>query len=334
MRGIFWNSRGLRDLAKRRFLAEATLEHHLDFIALMETGRDNFTSQFLSSLSAGVDFDLHCLPPRGRCGGILLGVRCDTIQVREVVFGEFAVKFKIRSKGDGFQWALVAVYGAAQPELKPDFLADLVRICDEKLPLLVGGDFNIIRRADEKSSVNFDGRWPSMFNTIIESLDLREIALSGRKYTWANALQNQTYEKLDRVLTSIEWEQKFPLVTVRALQRAISDHTPLLLDSGEAIHMGNKHGFSFESSWFTREGFMDMVAREWNRELRGETSVERWQDKIRHLRQYLRGWSKNVSGIYKDEQDNLLKLIDKLDWQAEICLLDANERSLKFEAEQ
>ena len=53
--------------------------------------------------------------------------------------GDFAVKFRVRSKADGFNWALVAVYGAAQPELKPDFLADLVRICgSEQLPILVG----------------------------------------------------------------------------------------------------------------------------------------------------------------------------------------------------
>ena len=37
MKGIFWNSRGLKDLAKRRFLAEASVEHRLDFIALSET---------------------------------------------------------------------------------------------------------------------------------------------------------------------------------------------------------------------------------------------------------------------------------------------------------
>ena len=54
--------------------------------------------------------------------------------------GDFAVKFRVRSKADGFNWALVAVYGAAQPELKPEFLADLVRICgSEQLPTLVGG---------------------------------------------------------------------------------------------------------------------------------------------------------------------------------------------------
>ena len=63
-----------------------------------------------------------------------------------MVRGDFAVKFRVRSKLDGFRWSLVAVYGAAQPELKPYFLADLVRICgNETLPILVGGDFNIIR---------------------------------------------------------------------------------------------------------------------------------------------------------------------------------------------
>ena len=119
------------------------------------------------------------------------------------------------------------------PSLNRIFLADLVRICgSEQLPILVGGDFNVIRRSDEKNSDNFDGRWSFMFNTIIESLDLREIELSGRKFTWANALPNPTFEKLDRVLASVEWEQKFPYVIVQALTRGISDHTPLFLDSG------------------------------------------------------------------------------------------------------
>ena len=32
----------LKDLAKRKFLAEAALEQRLDFVVLSETGRDNF----------------------------------------------------------------------------------------------------------------------------------------------------------------------------------------------------------------------------------------------------------------------------------------------------
>ena len=92
-------------MAKRRFLAEASIEHTLDFIALSETARDNFSPQFLNTLSGGIDFYWHCLPPRGRSGGILLGVRCDSLEVHSVVMGDFAVKFRVRSKADGFNWA-------------------------------------------------------------------------------------------------------------------------------------------------------------------------------------------------------------------------------------
>jgi hypothetical protein len=36
---------------------------------------------------------------------------------------------------------------------------------------------------------------------------LKEIELTGWKYTWANNLDNPTFEKLDRVLVTMEWEE-------------------------------------------------------------------------------------------------------------------------------
>jgi hypothetical protein len=185
-----------------------------------------------------------------------------TLQVNKVVNGSHCVNFNLRSKADGFEWSLIPVYGAAQEVNKPDFLAELVRVCEaESLPKLVGGDFNIMRRQEDKNNANFDTRWPFVFNAIIENLDLREIALSGRQYTWANRRDTPTFEKLDRILASVEWEEKFPLVTVRALARAESDHTPLILDSGEQAHLGNKAQFSFELSWLRHDGFVEIVIR-------------------------------------------------------------------------
>ena len=143
----------------------------------------------------------------------------------------------------------MAVYGAAQPEFKKQFLAKLVQACRKmSLPLLIGGDFNIIRNSSEKNNDKFDSRGSFLFNAIIDGLDLREIKMSdlreikmsGRKFTWANSKSVPTYEKLDRVLASMELEQKFPLVTVDALNRKILDHTPLLLSTGEKVYMGNK----------------------------------------------------------------------------------------------
>jgi endonuclease/exonuclease/phosphatase family metal-dependent hydrolase len=197
--------------------------------------------------------------------------------VTKVISGDFCVKFHLKIKRDNFEWALVAVYGAAQDRYKPSFLAELVRICEnETLPLLVGGDFNIIRRKEEKNNENFHARWPFIFNAIIESLDLREIALSGRQFTWANRRSTPTYEKLDRILGRVEVEQKFPLLNVRALTRSGSDHTPLLLDFGSPAHGGKNTNFSFELSWFRQDGFIDMVKNEWRSIHNEPRPIETW----------------------------------------------------------
>ena len=101
-----------------------------------------------------------------------------------------------------------------------------------------------------------------MFNAVIEGIGLKEIEMTGRQYTWASRRENPTFEKLDRILATIDWEQKFPLTTVQALSRTGSDHTPLFLDSGVHARIGNKARFSFELSWFREEGFYEMVAAE------------------------------------------------------------------------
>ena len=85
-----------------------------------------------------------------------------------------------------------------------------------------------------------------MFNAIIETLNLRELEMTGRKYTWANYVEVPTFEKLDHILVTIDWEKKIPLASVQALTREISDHTPLLLDVGIPSHRGNARNFKFE----------------------------------------------------------------------------------------
>jgi hypothetical protein len=79
----------------------------------------------------------------------------------------------------------------------------------------------LLRFSHEKSRGRFDSHWPFLFNAVIDSLDLREVEMVGRQFTWANNLPEPTYEKLDRVLMDPDWELKFPMVTVRALPRIV-----------------------------------------------------------------------------------------------------------------
>ena len=59
--------------------------------------------------------------------------------------------------------------------------------------------------------------------------------MSGRQYTWANNRPLPTYEIFDRVLMDATCEDKYSVVSVRALDHieALPDHAPILLDTGE-----------------------------------------------------------------------------------------------------
>jgi len=189
---------------------------------------------------------------------------------------------------------------------------------------MVGGDFNIIRNPSEKNNDRYNSRWPLLFNACIETLNLRELELSGRKFTWANSAEHPTFERLDRILVSTDWEQKFSLSTVEALTREISDHTPLLLDTNQASHRGNTPLFKFELGWLAKDGFFDLITNVWKAENRGTSPLQRWQNKIRTVRRYLRGWAKNQVGQNKTKSF-LLQQLDILDRKAESTLLSPQE---------
>jgi hypothetical protein len=115
---------------------------------------------------------------------------------------------------------------------------------------------------------------------VIDGLNLRELEMSGHKFTWANNLASPTFEKLDRILVTTEWEEKFPLAMVRALTTDISDNTPLLLNTGEST----QYMFKFDLGWLLCDRFIDMIRELWSSTSIGHTTLERWQGKIRRVR--------------------------------------------------
>ena len=150
--------------------------------------------------------------------------------------------------------------------------------------------------------------------------------MTGRQFTWANFLTDPTYEKLDRVLMTTEWELKYPLITVHALDRGVSDHTPLLLETSDPAFLEHPKQFKMELSWLSHEDFKEKVKKIWIQPVVGQNSVQRWNRKMGALRKYLRGWAHHHHGVYKAQKENLQKVVTNLDTQAEIRNLSQGER--------
>ena len=49
------------------------------------------------------------------------------------------------------------------------------------------------------------------------------------------------------------------MVTLHALDKGVSDHTPLLLETGDPSYMGHAKQFKMELSWLSHEDFKERV---------------------------------------------------------------------------
>lgn len=85
-------------------------------------------------------------------------------------------------------------------------------------------------------------------------MGLGEIALCCISFIWSNDREHPTFEKLDRVLVSMDREGHYPLTIMKALERALSNRAPLFLNTG-CKEKTNKP-FKFELSWLLRDAFM------------------------------------------------------------------------------
>lgn len=127
---------------------------------------------------------------------------------------------------------LVTVYGPTHDDRKKLFLTEVSQACSShNYPMLIGGDFNILRFSSEKNKNFKANKFSDMFNLIINSHELRDIHINGGLYTWSNNQSDPTLEKLDRILINEEWEKIFPLTNIRKIPRYLSDHNPLILSS-------------------------------------------------------------------------------------------------------
>ena len=141
-------------------------------------------------------------------------------------------------------WRLVSVYGSAYDQFKMDFINELHNLLTGWAgPTLVGGDFNLIREASDKSTGAINQHWADLFNDWINKFGLLEIKINGRKYTWGNNQDNLVMATIDRVFMSTDWAFVFRGVHLKALPRLGSDHTPLVV---------NTCGFSIPKEKFFR----------------------------------------------------------------------------------
>ncbi len=225
------------------------------------------------------------------------------------------------------QFYLTNVYGPSTLDGKEDFCSELRELKGACNGLwIVCGDFNLTRNCVERTGNTWSGRIMSLFNDLVNELELIDLPLSNQSFTSSNLQNRPSMAKLDRFLVSTEWDQAFPLTKVKALPRITSDHTPILLSTKDLMP---RQLFRFEEVWLGREDFCSLLPVWWTEIPRKDTGVLNLTAKLRHCRRRIREWaSANFYGIMKTKK-NLAQEIQKLDQieeQQPLSYLQSNSR--------
>jgi exonuclease III len=186
------------------------------------------------------------LPAEQTRGGILLAVNEDFFDLFAVELTASTIAAEITMRADGIKWKITVVYGPQGDAAKLQFLQELKNIPPppEHNRWLILGDFNLIYQEEDKNNSNLNRRLMGAFRAAINHLQLKEIKLNGRRFTWSNQQDNPTLTRIDKFLCTPEWELIFPACFLHSLPSLMSDHTPLLLQ-GELDHHHNT-SFRFE----------------------------------------------------------------------------------------
>ena len=81
--------------------------------------------------------------------------------------------------------------------------------------------------------------------------------LISASFTCFRDSEPKSMSRIDRTLVSADWEDHFGNVSQRVLSRVISDHCPLLVETG-GVGRGRR-AFKFEKMWLKVEGFVEKV---------------------------------------------------------------------------
>ena len=133
-----------------------------------------------------------------------------------------------------------------------------------------------------------------VFRSWKNDLQLKELSLRGRKFTWSNDV---TQTRIDRAFCTAEWDLMLPGCNLQALSSSVSDHSPLLMVGQRQI--ARFTGFRFEVFWPQVQGYEDVVQSVWNRDLLLANPYLRLHTKLQRTGRALRMWARQKVGRVK-----------------------------------
>lgn len=243
--------------------------------------------------------------------------------------GHWSLTLSITNLEGGGCWLLTNVYGPQDAANKILFLDELLLVGQQLVtrPWCVVGDFNLLLADSDKNNSNVNKRLIGRFRNMMDSLEVQEVYLFGRRYSWSSEQENPTLTKIDKVLVNAGWEDLFRDAHLQALSSSASYHSPLLLACDIMMHRPRR--FKFESFWSRLEGFDDFVKETWESAQTGSDAICTLHLRLCATAAALRKWGERRISKLRLQLVVAHEIIFQLDKAQDDRLLMGEERALR-----
>lgn len=209
MKILSWNTRGLGDKTKRMVVKRSIKRLNPNLVLIQETKKDIIDLVLVKELWSYKDIGWSFVEAIGRSGGILTMWDESKISVAQVLKGGYSLTVKCLTINKKSFW-ITNVYRPNDYRERKHLWAELQSLaayCVEAW--CIGGDFNVIRRIQERLPQGRVIRGMRKFNNFITLAQLMEIPLSNGKFTWPREGNVTSRTLLDRFLISSSWDDSF-----------------------------------------------------------------------------------------------------------------------------
>lgn len=269
------------------------------------------------------------IPSDGSRGGLFISWRADRFAVSCLHKGTWSLTLSVTNLEGGAVWTLTNVYGPQAPEQKVQFLNELTTVGQHHVQgaWCIVGDFNLLATESDKNNQNVDRRMINRFRCLLNLLELRELYLFGRRFTWSSEQESPTLTKIDKVLVNAEWEDFFRDAHLQALSSSASDHCPLLLACDAMVHRPRR--FKFEAFWLHLDGFDEIVRAAWESAPTGSNAFSSLHFKLKATATALKPWGAHRICELRLQLAVAHEVILQLDRAMDSRQLSPEERSLR-----
>ncbi|XP_028060814.1 uncharacterized protein LOC114264401 [Camellia sinensis] len=201
MKLLSWNVRGIGKPEKRGRIKRLLKERHIDIVFLQETKKIVVSDNLARGLWGQRKMEFLSVDPEGTIGGLLCIWDPDIFQLSSSCCNR---RFILLSGTlyNSFHCVLLNVYAPNDASSRSYLWNTLLNIKTYfSNPWCMGGDFNEIRQIGERVGCSRRDTGMKQLNEFIDSAELNDLPLLGRKYTWCNS---QNWSRIDRVLLSAE----------------------------------------------------------------------------------------------------------------------------------